>query len=85
MDQMVMTGMRMVNLINFSFLIEQQFRLIAFNCDYFVEFIGVDSDDSEAEEIDIDNMLDEGLPEDLRERKQMYQYEEKSKLVLEGK
>lgn len=29
-------------------------------------------------------MLDEGLPEDLRERKKMYQYEEKSKLVLEG-
>lgn len=44
----------------------------------------LDSSDSEAQDIDIDNMLDEGLPEDLRERKQMHQYEEKSKLVLEG-
>lgn len=30
-------------------------------------------------------MLDEGLPDDLRERKKMHNYEEKSKLVLEGK
>lgn len=44
----------------------------------------MDSSDSEAHDIDIDNMLDEGLPDDLRERKKMHQYEEKSKLVLEG-
>lgn len=37
------------------------------------------------EEIDIDNLLDEGLPDDLRERKKMHNYEEKTKLVLEGK
>lgn len=43
-----------------------------------------DSDDSEVEEIDIENMLDEALPDDLRERKKMHQYEEKTKLVLEG-
>lgn len=36
------------------------------------------------DEIDIEHMLDQGLPEDLRESKQMYQYEEKSKMVLEG-
>lgn len=36
------------------------------------------------EEIDIDHLLDEGLPDDLRERKKTHNYEEKSKLVLEG-
>lgn len=45
----------------------------------------LDSSDSDVEEIDIDNLLDEGLPDDLRERKKMHNYEEKSKLVLEGK
>lgn len=44
----------------------------------------IDSSDSEVEEIDIDNLLDEGLPDDLRERKKTHNYEEKSKLVLEG-
>lgn len=46
----------------------------------------IDSSDSDVEEIDIDidNLLDEGLPDDLRERKKMHNYEEKSKLVLEG-
>lgn len=45
----------------------------------------IDSSDSDVEEIDIDNLLDEGLPDDLRERKKMHNYEEKTKLVLEGK
>lgn len=45
----------------------------------------LDSSDSDMEEIDIDNLLDEGLPDDLRERKKMHNYEEKTKLVLEGK
>lgn len=49
-----------------------------------VLYSDIDSEDSEAQDIDIDNMLDEGLPDDLRERKKMHQYEEKSKLVLEG-
>lgn len=49
-----------------------------------VVFLDIDSSDSEAHDIDIDNMLDEGLPDDLKERKKMHQYEEKSKLVLEG-
>lgn len=44
----------------------------------------IDSSDSDVEEIDIDNLLDEGLPDDLRERKKMHNYEEKTKLVLEG-
>lgn len=43
-----------------------------------------DSSDFEAPDIDIDNMLDEGLPEDMKERKKMHQYQETSKVVLEG-
>lgn len=45
----------------------------------------MDSDDSDVQEIDIENLLDEGLPDDLRERKKMHNYEERSKMVLEGK
>lgn len=44
----------------------------------------IDSDDSDVQEIDIENLLDEGLPDDLRERKKMHNYEERSKMVLEG-
>lgn len=44
----------------------------------------MDSDDSDVQEIDIENLLDEGLPDDLRERKKMHNYEERSKMVLEG-
>lgn len=44
----------------------------------------MDTSDSEADDIDIDNMLDECLPDDLRERKKMHAYEEKTKSVLEG-
>lgn len=45
----------------------------------------IDSSDSDVQEIDIENLLDEGLPDDLRERKKMHNYEERSKMVLEGK
>ena len=44
----------------------------------------MDSSDSDMQEIDIENLLDEGLPDDLRERKKMHNYEERSKMVLEG-
>lgn len=46
----------------------------------------IDSSDSDVDvqEIDIENLLDEGLPDDLRERKKMHNYEERSKMVLEG-
>lgn len=36
------------------------------------------------EEIDIENMLDEGLPDDLREHKKQQHYEEKYKTILDG-
>ncbi|XP_031624488.1 microprocessor complex subunit DGCR8 [Contarinia nasturtii] len=45
----------------------------------------MDSSDFEEDEINIDNLLDEQLPDDLRERKKAYKYEENSKLVLEEK
>lgn len=45
----------------------------------------IDSSDSDVQEIDIENLLDEGLPDDLRERKKMHNYEERSKMVLEGR
>lgn len=47
--------------------------------------VDLDLSDSDVDEIDIDNMLDEGLPDSLREAKKMHYYEEKSKMVLEGK
>lgn len=43
-----------------------------------------DSSDSDMDDIDIENMLDEGLPEDLRDHKKQQHYEEKYKTILDG-
>lgn len=42
------------------------------------------SSDSDLDDIDIENMLDEGLPDDLREHKKQQHYEEKYKTILDG-
>lgn len=46
---------------------------------------GNESSDTDVEDIDIENMLDEGLPEEMKQRKAEQQYEEKFKTVLEEK
>lgn len=50
----------------------------------FAHFLGDDSSETELDEDEIENMLDEGLPDDLRNKKKENQYEEKFKTVLEG-
>lgn len=42
------------------------------------------SSDTELDDDDIENMLDEGLPEELKGKKKETQYEEKFKTVLDG-
>uniref|UniRef100_A0A1B0CKG4 DRBM domain-containing protein n=1 Tax=Lutzomyia longipalpis TaxID=7200 RepID=A0A1B0CKG4_LUTLO len=44
-----------------------------------------DESQSDLEEEDIENLLDAGLPEELRQKKKQCQYEERSKIVLEEK
>ncbi|XP_059611300.1 microprocessor complex subunit DGCR8 [Phlebotomus argentipes] len=44
-----------------------------------------DESQSELEDEDIENLLDAGLPEELRNKKKQCQYEERSKIVLEEK
>lgn len=40
--------------------------------------------ESDLDDIDIENMLDEGLPEDLRDHKKQQHYEEKYKTIMDG-
>lgn len=42
------------------------------------------SSDSESDGIDIENMLDEGLPDDLRDHKKEQHYVERYKTILDG-
>lgn len=43
------------------------------------------SSESDIDEDELDNLLNEGLPEDLRSHKKDIPYEERFKTVLEGK
>lgn len=69
------------NSLNSSFCSFNQKFFYSYKQKFATEY---DSSDFEAPDIDIDNMLDEGLPEDMKERKKMHQYQETSKVVLEG-
>lgn len=42
------------------------------------------SSDSDMDDIDIENMLDEGLPDVLRDHKKQQHYEEKYKTIIDG-
>lgn len=50
----------------------------------FVYCITDDSSDTDLGDDEIENMLDEGLPDDIRNKKVETQYDEKYKTVLEG-
>lgn len=45
---------------------------------------GYQTSDSDIDDDELENLLDEGLPDDLRDRKKDVQYEERFKTVLEG-
>lgn len=46
---------------------------------------GYSSDSDEVNEEDIEKMLDEGLPDDLKMKRKEHQYDEKFKIVLQTK
>lgn len=48
-------------------------------------FEGYRSSDSDIDDDELENLLNEGLPDDLRDKKKDTQYEERFKVVLEGK
>lgn len=53
-------------------------------CVHVLRPLGYQSSDSDIDDDELDTLLNEALPEDLRSRKKDVQYEERFKTVLEG-
>lgn len=67
------------------FISKMQSIELEFNWYFHIEYYtDCGSSDSDMDDIDIENMLDEGLPDDLRDHKKQQRYEEKYKTVLDG-
>lgn len=59
-------------------------KFICFKCHSHNISLGYQTSDSDIDDDELENLLDEGLPDDLRDRKKDIQYEERFKTVLEG-